>query len=106
MIRPADDRRTSPIEKMLDQYGLAYICLNPLVLFGEGPAGNEPPTHPAHGGGPLTANRARVCERGQSERLSWRVTEAYDILNRLYAPWPADYDRPQYPSYEHAGYRP
>jgi hypothetical protein len=106
VIRAVDDRGISVIEKMLDQYGLAYICLNPRVLFGDGPARAEAPAHVGHGGGMFAAGRTRGYEGGHYERLSCRVAEAFEVLRRLYAPWPADYARPQPPSHERAGYRP
>lgn len=103
MIREATNYRASAIEDMLDRYGLAYICRNPLVLFGERPANASDPPHVAYGQRLFIDVAARGYEdRDYSESLSRRVREAYDILEGLYTPWPAQYAGPRDLSYGHA----
>lgn len=103
MIREARNYRTSVIEDMLDRYGLAYICQNPLVLFGERPANASDPPHAAYGQRLFNDAAGRGYEdRDHSESLSRRVREAYDILEELYTSWPAQYAGPRDPSYGHA----
>jgi hypothetical protein len=108
MIAAAADYRRLPLKNMLDQYGLAYICQNPLVLFGDVATRPEDAAYAMHGGRPSRSadGVGRECERRGSEGLWRRVREAHEILNQLYAPWPAQYMRPQGPTRTHAAYRP
>ena len=97
-----DDARCDEAERMLDQYGLAYICQAPEILYGRPPS--RRPT-------------ARVCEgyRGigrdplipysgtqptppplSEDNLFARVVGAYRVLDQIFAPYeepgPKPYD--------------
>ena len=108
MIAPNDNYRASFIESMLDRYGLAYICQNPLVLFGDAPASARSAQH-VRGDARLPGSSHHGdpgYERQDPESLSRRVREAYEILRELYAPWPAQYAEPHTRPSESAKYRP
>ena len=108
MIQAADGYRGPPLESLLNRYGLAYVCHNPLILFGEGSAETARAPYPPYHGCPPGGNdgAGQRYPRGRSEGLSERVTEAYEILNQMYAPWPAPDARPQDLTHGRPAYRP
>jgi hypothetical protein len=108
LIQAADGYRGSVLESLLNRYGFAYICHNPLILFSKGPAETARSPYPLYYGCPPGGNdgAGQRYPRGRSEGLSERITEAYEILNQMYAPWPAPGAWPQDSSYSRPAHKP
>ena len=72
-------------ERMLDRYGVGYICAHPEILFGDG---YPPPRLPGqYAQASRIAGAAHDAGYGQGrECLGDRLCEAYEILRQLYAP--------------------
>lgn len=107
MIREATSYRSTVVEDLLGRYGLAYVCQNPAVLFsdyvvalGDQSRGTYRPASASD-----TGKTGYVDRRG--ENLAHRVSEAYEILDALRAPWPAEYGRSSSPPYglAHSAYQ-
>jgi hypothetical protein len=91
MIQMSNDYRIPLLESMLNRYGLLYVCQEPLILFGERSARAESVPKVVGYGDDLggTYHLRRYGREGAAEDLARRTREAYEILNQLYAPWPA-----------------
>jgi len=88
----ADDAARTLAERMLDRYGIGYICAHPQILFRDGyrlPPLSEQYAHvrgiagPAYGA-PNTPSSA-YQPPGPCD-LASRLDEAYEILREVYAP--------------------
>ena len=79
----------------LDRYGLAYICEHPEILFSKANGTENNPAHSVYGsnaaaGYDSAGHDNRTLDGALPEAaddLLMRVSEAYRILNDIYAPY-------------------
>ena len=83
----------SHAERLLDQYGIAYICRNPGILFGDENRARPDQTKPpycdhldAPSADPPYAPTPTASPPHSVEELLYRITQAYRILDEIYAP--------------------
>ena len=93
-----DDARYDEAERMLDQYGLAYICQAPEILYGRPPSYERSiythATHqPYHQHPVALPSVPSVAE----DNLFARILGAYRVLDQIFAPYEAPAPNPYDP---------
>ena len=84
---PYKSRGEAQVGRLLDRYGLGYICDNPEILFAS-PSRLMRYRRPVHRNYHGCAETPDVSAGNHDNTLD-RMAEAYQILDQLYDTWPA-----------------
>ena len=103
----AGDATRALAERMLDRYGIGYVCAHPQILFRNGyllPPLSEQYAHvrglarPAYGASNAPGFGGPAFQPPGPDDLVNRLDEAYEILRQVYAPHRASFSYHHVPS--------